>query len=202
MEYQPINHIDSANYWHHGTVQESTFVSSDHDNLIFEGIRVDSQMPHYMNSNYIGIGAVSPDGHTRVSRKAYGQLNNVMGDHNSPNPHDALSYQIKYRCWEHGCNGREFSSKSNLTRHQKEKSNAAAKSTCVLCGAIFTRNSARDTHLARQSCNRIRRYSNGRLRPSQLALLSNDKLVNRLSGEVCVDEVAFDDSTNCGGPHA
>ncbi|KAI1121760.1 hypothetical protein F5Y10DRAFT_255610 [Nemania abortiva] len=82
----------------------------------------------------------------------------------------------KPRCWEHGCNGREFSSKSNLIRHMKEKSGASNKCTCPLCGAIFTRSSARDTHLAKQSCNKIRRYSNGRPRPSRLAVLENPRM--------------------------
>ncbi|KAI1137230.1 hypothetical protein F5Y05DRAFT_414390 [Hypoxylon sp. FL0543] len=82
----------------------------------------------------------------------------------------------KNRCWEHGCNGREFSSKSNFVRHVKERSGASTKGVCPLCGAIFTRNSARDTHLAKQSCNRIRRYSNGRPRPSRLAVLGNPRL--------------------------
>lgn len=82
----------------------------------------------------------------------------------------------KPRCWEHGCNGREFSSKSNLMRHMKEKSGASSKCTCPLCGAIFTRSSARDTHLAKQSCNKIRRYSNGRPRPSRLAVLENPRV--------------------------
>ncbi|KAI1355429.1 hypothetical protein F5Y01DRAFT_175140 [Xylaria sp. FL0043] len=81
----------------------------------------------------------------------------------------------KPRCWEHGCNGREFSSKSNLMRHIKEKSGASNKCTCPLCGAIFTRSSARDTHIAKQSCNKIRRYSNGRPRPSRLAVLENPR---------------------------
>lgn len=49
MEYQSINPVDSADYWHHGTVQESTFVSSDREGLIFEG----SQMPHYMKYVYV-----------------------------------------------------------------------------------------------------------------------------------------------------
>ena len=78
----------------------------------------------------------------------------------------------KPRCWEHGCIGREFSSKSNLVRHKKEKQGEAGKVICPLCGGIFTRSSARDTHLVKQSCNRIRRYSNGRVRPSKVALLN------------------------------
>ena len=89
--------------------------------------------------------------------------------------------QHQLRCWDHGCNGRLFSSKSNLMRHRKERSSSAAgnasnRAICPLCGAIFTRNSARDTHLAKQSCARIRRYSNGRMRPSRLAMLGNPQL--------------------------
>ncbi|KAI1120135.1 hypothetical protein F5Y10DRAFT_273373 [Nemania abortiva] len=86
---------------------------------------------------------------------------------------NASNNSNKPQCWEHGCNGREFSSRSNYLRHVRERSGSSAKCTCPLCGAIFTRSSARDTHLAKQSCNRIRRYSNGRLRPSQLAILSS-----------------------------
>ncbi|KAK9798731.1 putative C2H2-type domain-containing protein [Seiridium cardinale] len=77
------------------------------------------------------------------------------------------------RCWDHGCNGREFSSMSNYVRHARERAHANAKCTCPLCGAIFTRRTARNTHLAKQSCNRIRRYSNGRPRPSLQAILDS-----------------------------
>ncbi|KAI0912851.1 hypothetical protein F4823DRAFT_559584 [Ustulina deusta] len=92
-----------------------------------------------------------------------------------PNNDKLAERDEKPRCWEHGCNGREFSSKSNLMRHMKEKSGASNKCICPLCGAIFTRSSARDTHLAKQSCNKIRRYSNGRPRPSRLAVLENPR---------------------------
>ncbi|KAI8624318.1 hypothetical protein F5Y19DRAFT_455298 [Xylariaceae sp. FL1651] len=94
----------------------------------------------------------------------------------NPNDDRLLDRAEKPRCWEHGCNGREFSSKSNLMRHMKERSGASNKCSCPLCGAIFTRSSARDTHLAKQSCNKIRRYSNGRPRPSRLAMLENPQV--------------------------
>lgn len=45
----------------------------------------------------------------------------------------------KPQCWEHGCNGRQFSTFSNLLRHQREKSGQATKSSCPNCGAEFTR---------------------------------------------------------------
>ena len=83
----------------------------------------------------------------------------------------SVNTDVKPQCWDHGCNGREFSSKSNFVRHKKEKEGEAANAACPLCGGVFTRNSARDTHMAKQSCNRIRRYSNGRPRPSKIALM-------------------------------
>lgn len=71
-------------------------------------------------------------------------------------------------CWDHGCNGRVFSTKSNLRRHQKEKEREGPECYCPKCGAFFSRSTALRQHLANESCNRIRRYSNGRPRPSLL----------------------------------
>lgn len=65
----------------------------------------------------------------------------------------------KPRCWEHGCNGREFSTFSNLLRHQREKAGTASKSNCTNCGAEFTRTTARNSHLRQAKC-RPRRRSN------------------------------------------
>lgn len=58
------------------------------------------------------------------------------------------------QCWDHGCNGRQFSTFSNLLRHQREKSGMAAKSTCPRCGAEFTRTTARNGHVAEGKCTR------------------------------------------------
>lgn len=68
-------------------------------------------------------------------------------------------------CWDHGCNGKVFSSWSNLRRHQRERACKAPKCYCPRCGAHFSRTTARNQHLANMSCKRIRRYSNGRTRP-------------------------------------
>lgn len=62
----------------------------------------------------------------------------------------------KPRCWEHGCNGRQFSTFSNLLRHQREKSGQSAKATCPNCGAEFTRTTARNGHLLHEKCKRRR----------------------------------------------
>lgn len=64
----------------------------------------------------------------------------------------------KHQCWDHGCNGRQFSTFSNLLRHQREKSGAATKSSCPRCGAEFTRTTARNGHMLNEKC-RTRRSS-------------------------------------------
>lgn len=65
------------------------------------------------------------------------------------------------QCWEHGCNGREFSTFSNLLRHQREKSGTAAKSYCPNCNAEFTRTTARNGHMEHGKC-KPRRSSDDR----------------------------------------
>jgi uncharacterized C2H2 Zn-finger protein len=78
----------------------------------------------------------------------------------------ARTGQESLRCWEHGCNGRKFTTRSNFRRHLREKSNARPSCRCPQCGAVFSRTTARNAHVAKGSCNRIRRYSNGRVRPN------------------------------------
>ena len=60
------------------------------------------------------------------------------------------------RCWEHGCNGRRFSTFSNLLRHQREKSRVVEKSSCPNCGVEFTRTTARNGHMSREKCKKWR----------------------------------------------
>jgi hypothetical protein len=79
--------------------------------------------------------------------------------------HNDNANEGEYRCWEHGCNGRRFSTRSNLQRHLTEKSRQRPKWKCPDCDAVFSRTTARNQHVYNKSCNRIRRYSNGRKRP-------------------------------------
>ncbi|EXJ95320.1 hypothetical protein A1O1_00440 [Capronia coronata CBS 617.96] len=58
----------------------------------------------------------------------------------------------KPQCWEHGCNGRQFSTFSNLLRHQREKSGSAIKAICPHCGTEFTRTTARNGHMSGGKC--------------------------------------------------
>lgn len=88
-------------------------------------------------------------------------------------PSSCSSPSDDLRCWEHGCNGRAFTTSSNLNRHRRERSSGRAFHLCPLCGAYFSRTTARNEHIQKRSCTTIRRYSNGRQRPSKIGRRSS-----------------------------
>ncbi|KAI9376609.1 hypothetical protein BJX61DRAFT_530765 [Aspergillus egyptiacus] len=88
-----------------------------------------------------------PSGTTYSSPDAPPASTNPM-----PPPERVISFRPKPQCWDHGCNGREFSTFSNLLRHQREKSGVVAKAECPSCGAVFTRTTARNIHVAQGKC--------------------------------------------------
>ncbi|KAB8077949.1 hypothetical protein BDV29DRAFT_167401 [Aspergillus leporis] len=59
------------------------------------------------------------------------------------------------RCLESCCNGRAFSSRSNLIRHQRERRGESAKLRCSFCDAVFSRRTARDAHEAARRCRHL-----------------------------------------------
>ncbi|KAL4812987.1 hypothetical protein BDW67DRAFT_193119 [Aspergillus spinulosporus] len=65
------------------------------------------------------------------------------------------------RCWDHGCEGRKFSSVGNYRRHLREKNGQAKMHPCPDCGRVFTRSTARNFHRQSGTCG---------LSPSQLML--------------------------------
>lgn len=95
------------------------------------------------------------------------EMEEVMVDflQDTSNVVDDRAVDHETRCWDHGCNGRSFSTRSNLLRHQIEKGKARPNFKCPTCGAYFSRTTARNQHVAKKSCDRVRRYSNGRERP-------------------------------------
>jgi hypothetical protein len=70
----------------------------------------------------------------------------------SPAEIEVISSRPKPQCWDHGCNGRQFSTFSNLLRHQREKSGSAIKAVCPHCGTEFTRTTARNGHMSGGKC--------------------------------------------------
>jgi len=71
----------------------------------------------------------------------------------------AVAVRPKPQCWEHGCNGRQFSTSSNLQRHQRQKSGNAVRHECPKCGASFTRKMARNDHRDGGKCKQPARRS-------------------------------------------
>lgn len=63
-----------------------------------------------------------------------------------------LTSRPKPQCFDHDCNGRQFSTFSNLLRHQREQSGTASKHVCEYCGSKFTRTTARKGHMASGKC--------------------------------------------------
>ncbi|KIX05958.1 uncharacterized protein Z518_03932 [Rhinocladiella mackenziei CBS 650.93] len=70
----------------------------------------------------------------------------------SPAEVEIIPSRPKPQCWDHGCNGRQFSTFSNLLRHQREKSGSAMKAVCPHCGTEFTRTTARNGHMSGGKC--------------------------------------------------
>lgn len=62
-------------------------------------------------------------------------FSNSMTQVGSKPPMRVPNQKQKPQCWEHNCNGRQFSTFSNLLRHQRERSGTASKSYCPRCNA-------------------------------------------------------------------
>ncbi|KAJ9131273.1 hypothetical protein NKR19_g9594 [Coniochaeta hoffmannii] len=99
---------------------------------------------------YLQMGYHSSYQNARLSSLPLYSERPTVVDHQLPSVMTAarvLQSRPKPQCWEHGCNGRQFSTFSNLLRHQREQSGDAAKASCPNCGAKFTRTTTRNSHL-------------------------------------------------------
>jgi hypothetical protein len=97
--------------------------------------------------------------HSSISSHTSSMMHDPIYSHDSANTASSKEQQLhvsssrpRPQCWDHGCNGREFSTFSNLLRHQREKSGVVAKAECSVCGAVFTRTTARNIHVAQGKC--------------------------------------------------
>jgi hypothetical protein len=63
--------------------------------------------------------------------------------------------QSCFRCYDHGCKGRKFSSIENYRRHVREKS-MTRRYTCILCYKSFTRYSNLMIHTSQKKCTALR----------------------------------------------
>lgn len=76
----------------------------------------------------------------------------------STSPVDEHADRPAIRCYDHGCDGRTFSSISNFRRHQRERAGQGPVCFCPRCGATFYRRWTRDHHVERGSCLRLPRW--------------------------------------------
>ncbi|CAF9907083.1 MAG: hypothetical protein HETSPECPRED_007035 [Heterodermia speciosa] len=115
----------------------------------------------YVSSNYhYGTSMSGPaysHGSGYSSSQSAGSRRTSTAPSASPNTEGSmrvLESRSRPQCWDHGCNGRPFSTFSNLLRHQREKSGTATKSYCPRCGAEFTRTTARNGHVQEGKCSK------------------------------------------------
>jgi hypothetical protein len=76
----------------------------------------------------------------------------------SASTHSTINTVADRTCFEHGCDGRLFSSRSNFRRHQREKAQQARLSECPVCHAKFYRRWTRNQHLILGRCRGFRYY--------------------------------------------
>ena len=112
-----------------------------------------SSGPYDTYSRGNGLAHALPSlGATSIAESATYSTQKSTGGLDGQNHPRVTGARPKPQCWEHGCNGRPFSTFSNLLRHQREKSGTAAKSSCPRCGAVFTRTTARNGHVENEKC--------------------------------------------------
>ncbi|KAK8049468.1 hypothetical protein PG994_011198 [Apiospora phragmitis] len=133
----------------------SSLPSNAYMNMDYSSAYPQASSSHSANSHYETARSSSMhDSHMQLY-----PVPHVLSSGSSPN-HEGhvrvVQSRPKPQCWEHGCNGRQFSTFSNLLRHQREKSGQAAKAVCPNCGAEFTRTTARNGHLAHDKCKQRR----------------------------------------------
>lgn len=123
------------------------------------------QQPQYMDYSYppsagaplsSHYGPVSHDPAMMYSIPPLMQTGSAPHQHDHSHDNQASVRVVLSRprpqCWEHGCNGRQFSTFSNLLRHQREKSGQAVKASYPDYGAEFNSTTARNGHLLHQKC--------------------------------------------------
>ncbi|KAI6249789.1 putative C2H2-type zinc-finger transcription factor [Erysiphe necator] len=146
----PINaQLPTEIYGQPFTLNPNNFTSATSYPMPYNAAPSDSSLPTYLDGTQALALSPIPD-HVGI----YGSQppTVVAGKTETSEPVRVVNTRPKPQCWEHGCNGRQFSTFSNLLRHQREKSGAAQKSSCPHCGAEFTRTTARNGHLAHDKC--------------------------------------------------
>ncbi|GFF46779.1 hypothetical protein IFM61606_02649 [Aspergillus udagawae] len=98
--------------------------------------------------------ASHPNQNSKISDQPEPFSSTTQPDNSLPPREPGSERSETLRCWEPCCNGRLFSNRSNLIRHQRERRGESAKLRCSFCDAVFLRSSARNAHEAARRCRR------------------------------------------------
>lgn len=79
----------------------------------------------------------------------------LSDDAGTPSKQACSASESSRTCYDHGCDGRVFSSRSNLLRHQRERAPHARLLACPMCGATFYRLWTRDYHVKSARCQKM-----------------------------------------------
>jgi hypothetical protein len=133
------------------------------DSAIFPSPSIASttQPPFYMQDE--AVFQTRPD-QRKDQNIVQSTVDRTSFEHTSPNPiptdynlassptFPTLDDELHRTCFDHGCDGRVFSSRSNFRRHRREKAQQAQLLECPVCGAKFYRRWTRDQHMLREKC--------------------------------------------------
>lgn len=97
---------------------------------------------------------------TELPRASNSSRNNSPQQHGNQGHARASQSRPKPQCWEHGCNGRQFSTFSNLLRHQREKS-GQIEASCPDCEAEGFPTRPRNGHMLNKKCKHKRQPFTG-----------------------------------------
>ncbi|KAJ5604923.1 hypothetical protein N7510_010077 [Penicillium lagena] len=107
----------------------------------------------FIPSSHLSSKSISLQSPSLVSNETvYPSPESVPTTSESEHQIRVISSRSRLQCWDHGCNGREFSTFGNLLRHQREQSGLVVKAECPTCGTTFTRTTARKIHVAQEKC--------------------------------------------------
>ncbi|SPJ70621.1 uncharacterized protein FTOL_00349 [Fusarium torulosum] len=116
----------------------------------------------------------------------------------NPPQASASAWPQDLRCFDHGCDGRRFSSIGNLVRHQKEQSRglSARRYKCPYCDQTFTRSTARNVHLSRGRCGGVNTIHNDNNNPNPNPNPNNERLRATASAPSATPAVTYSGSSD------
>ena len=111
---------------------------------------------HDATSTHVVPGTSTPSDPPGTNLKKLRPCKEPSSSDMGPNPSSAMTDDLikNPQCFEHGCNGRKFSTLGNLIRHQREESDLSRRHICPHCGSQCSSKRARSAHITHGKCKR------------------------------------------------